>query len=234
MKKSIFFLTIGLIGFNGFAQWSTSTNSIYSNNNKVIIGGTTYQGLFGTNESLLQLIAPSGQNSYVFLSSGTKSVVFASGTYGNALYISNNDPFSFGYGSTKVMTINPITASNPTGSISIGTALAPNGYKLAVGGKIIAEELKVQLQAQWADYVFAKDYKLPTLQEVEQQIKNKGHLAGVPSAQEVKENGIEVGNMAKIQQEKIEELTLYIIELNKKLEEQAKKTAALEAKINNK
>ncbi len=131
------------------------------------------------------------------------------------------------------MTINPTNSTFPTGSISIGTQLTPIGYKLAVGGKIIAEELKVQLQAQWPDYVFSKDYKLPSLAEVEKQIKEKGHLANVPSAKEVEANGFEVGEMARIQQEKIEELTLYIIELNKKLEAQDKKLLELEAKINN-
>lgn len=114
-----------------------------------------------------------------------------------------------------------------TGNVGIGTVTPPAGYKLAVAGKIIAEELKVQLQTSWPDYVFTNDYKLPTLEEVEKQIKEKGHLKNVPSAQEVKENGIELGEITRIQQEKIEELTLYIIELNKKLE-------ALEAKVNDK
>ena len=120
-----------------------------------------------------------------------------------------------------------------TGNVGIGTTIIPTNYKLAVAGKIIAEELKVQLQTAWPDYVFANDYKLPTLQEVEKQIKENGHLKDIPSAQEVKENGIQVGDMARIQQQKIEELTLYIIELNKKLEAQDKKLENLETKMNN-
>jgi hypothetical protein len=100
-----------------------------------------------------------------------------------------------------------------------GTVNVSN-YKLFVTGGILTDEVRVNLSAggTWADYVFSKDYKLPTLQEVEKQIQTKGHLANVPSANEIKENGIALGEMAKIQQEKIEELTLYIIQLSKDIE----------------
>lgn len=103
-----------------------------------------------------------------------------------------------------------------TGGVDISS------YNLFVKGGILTEEVRVSLQNTWADYVFKKDYKLPTLKEVENHIAQKGHLINVPSAEEVKNNGIELGEMAKIQQEKIEELTLYIIEQNKINEKQAK------------
>lgn len=118
------------------------------------------------------------------------------------------------------------------GSVSISTQLTPTGYKLAVGGKIIAEELKIQLQnLPWPDYVFSSDYRLPTLEEVEKQIKEKGHLVNVPSACEIEEKGFEVGNMTTIQQEKIEELTLYIIEQNKINEKQSKEIEELKKTV---
>ena len=144
-------------------------------------------------------------------------------TFGNNLYMPNNIAFSFFMAGVS----NPALRIQTNGNIGINTTLNPIGYKLAVGGKIIAEELKVQLQAQWPDYVFAKDYKLPTLFELEKRIQENGHLPNMPSALDVKENGIELGEMAKMQQEKIEELTLYIIELNKKLEKQNKKLDAI-------
>lgn len=112
---------------------------------------------------------------------------------------------------------NILTDSN----IGIGTYNFTDGletYRLSVKGKIRAEEVKVY--NTWADYVFSKDYNLPSLEEVENHIKEKGHLINVPSAKEVAENGLELGNIAKIQQEKIEELTLYIIEQNKINEKQ--------------
>ncbi|WP_445710418.1 hypothetical protein [Flavobacterium sp.] len=95
-----------------------------------------------------------------------------------------------------------------------------SNYNLFVKGGILTEELRVSLTGTWADYVFNKDYYLPSLEEVENHIKEKGHLINVPSAKEVAENGLELGEMARIQQEKIEELTLYIIEQNKINEKQ--------------
>lgn len=101
-----------------------------------------------------------------------------------------------------------------TGNIGMGTQ-SPGTWKLAVKGKIRAEEIKVE--TGWADYVFNEDYDLPTLEEVEKHIKEKGHLINIPSDQEVKKNGIELGEMNKLLLEKIEELTLYILEQEKRI-----------------
>ncbi|MEL7003928.1 MAG: pyocin knob domain-containing protein [Bacteroidota bacterium] len=106
------------------------------------------------------------------------------------------------------------------GNLGIGTT-NPGSYKLAVKGKIRAEEIKVE--TGWADYVFNEDYDLPALEEVEKHIKEKGHLINIPSAAEVEENGIHLGEMNKLLLEKIEELTLYVIAL-KKENEQIKET----------
>ncbi|CAM1344757.1 hypothetical protein [Tenacibaculum amylolyticum] len=105
------------------------------------------------------------------------------------------------------------------GQVSIGTTNTPSNYKLAVAGKIISEEITVKLQSAWPDYVFTNDYKLPTLKEVEQHIKEKGHLENIPSAKEVQENGIKLGEMNKKLLEKVEELTLYTIQQQKEIEE---------------
>ncbi|MEO7977985.1 hypothetical protein [Flavobacterium sp.] len=105
-------------------------------------------------------------------------------------------------------------------NIGIGTSNFTDGadtYRLSVKGKIRAEEIKVY--NTWADYVFGPDYELPTLQQVENYIAKNGHLPNVPSAKEITEKGLELGEMAKIQQEKIEELTLYLIQQNKEIEE---------------
>ncbi|WP_418498949.1 hypothetical protein [Flagellimonas sp.] len=112
-----------------------------------------------------------------------------------------------------------------TGNIGIGTQ-TPGSWKLAVKGKIRAEEIKVE--TGWADYVFADGYRLPSLEEVDRHIKEKGHLINIPSAKEVEENGIELGEMNKLLLEKIEELTLYTIHQEKKLEEMEILKQALE------
>jgi hypothetical protein len=102
------------------------------------------------------------------------------------------------------------------GNVGIGTT-NPLGYKLAVNGKIRAQEVKVELNG-WPDYVFTKDYQLPTLQQTEKHIKEKGHLPGIPSAAEVKANGIDLGEMNAKLLQKIEELTLHLIKLDSKVE----------------
>lgn len=99
-----------------------------------------------------------------------------------------------------------------SGQIGIGTN-TPNA-KLGVKGNIRATEIKVE-NANWPDFVFAKDYQLPTLQETERHIKEKGHLPGIPSATEVKSNGIYLGEMNSKLLQKIEELTLHLINENK-------------------
>ena len=105
---------------------------------------------------------------------------------------------------------------NSQGNVGIGT-LTPK-ERLSVNGKIRAQELKVET-ANWPDYVFEKDYQLPTLEQTEKHIQEKGHLPGIPSAAEVKAEGIEVGDMNAKLLKKIEELTLYLIELKKEVKE---------------
>jgi hypothetical protein len=105
-----------------------------------------------------------------------------------------------------------------TGAVRIGETVTPSGYKLAVDGKAIMTEVLVRLVPNWPDYVFNNKYKLRGIDEVEDFIKKNNHLPGIPSAKEIESNGINVGEMQKMQMEKIEELTLYIIELKKEIE----------------
>ncbi len=105
-----------------------------------------------------------------------------------------------------------------TGNMRIGTTVTPSGYKLAVDGKMICTEVLVRLVSNWPDYVFSKSYKRPGLDEVEDYIKKNNHLPGIPSAKEIESTGISLGEMQKMQMEKIEELTLYIIDLKKEIE----------------
>jgi hypothetical protein len=105
---------------------------------------------------------------------------------------------------------------NQEGNVGIGTS-SPGTYKLAVEGKIGAREVEIKTGA-WADFVFADDYKLPSLTEVEQHIKEKHHLPAIPSEEEVKEKGIALGEMNAKLLQKIEELTLYVIDQQKRIE----------------
>ncbi|WP_276090972.1 hypothetical protein [Pedobacter sp. JY14-1] len=121
----------------------------------------------------------------------------------------------------SVLALNNVSSGN----VGIGTANT-QGYKLAVNGSIRAKEIKVE-SANWPDYVFTEDYKLPTLAETETHIKEKGHLPGIPSATEVKKNGVELGEMNKKLLEKIEELTLHLIETKKRDDTQQAEIEAL-------
>jgi len=107
------------------------------------------------------------------------------------------------------------------GNVGIGTTTTPQ-EKLSVNGKIRAKEIKVEATG-WPDYVFKPEYQLNTLPELEAYIKANGHLPGVPSAQKAELEGVELGEMNKILLKKIEELTLHLIEKDKKLEETNRK-----------
>lgn len=102
-------------------------------------------------------------------------------------------------------------------NVGIGTT-ETQGYRLAVAGKIVAEEIKVALQNNWPDYVFLKDYSLPNLYEVEKYIRKNGHLKNIPGSKEVEDSGINLGEMNGLLLRKIEELTLYTIDQQKKID----------------
>ena len=115
------------------------------------------------------------------------------------------------------------------GNVGIGTDNPI--HKLDVNGVIRAKEIKVE--ADWADFVFDKDYKLPTLQEVETHINEYKHLPNIPSEKQVKEEGVNIGEMQAKLLQKIEELTLYVIEQDKTINEQNRRMNELEKKVNN-
>ena len=106
------------------------------------------------------------------------------------------------------------------GKVAIGSdpISTPGSHALYVGGSIIAEEVVVKLRPNWPDYVFAPDYNLQPLSEVAVCIEEENHLPGVPSAEAIATNGLSVGAMQKIQMEKIEEIYLHLIALEKQVQ----------------
>ncbi|WP_205940963.1 hypothetical protein [Pedobacter yonginense] len=103
-----------------------------------------------------------------------------------------------------------------TGNVGIGTTTPKE--KLSVNGNIRAKEVKVET-ANWPDYVFEDGYKVSSLQQLETYIKTNKHLPEIPSAKEAETNGIDVGEMNKKLLQKVEELTLYLIQKDKEMVE---------------
>jgi len=134
-------------------------------------------------------------------------------------------------GNVGILTNFPKARLHVNGGVMVGSGEPASGYLLNVNGKMICTEARVQLNSAWPDYVFASDYKLPTISEMERYIRINKHLPNMPSAKEVeKEKGFDVGDMQKRMLEKIEELALYVIELKNENESMKKRLEALEKK----
>jgi hypothetical protein len=133
-------------------------------------------------------------------------------TASNFLGTTTNSSLRFRTNNVENMMIDSI------GRVCIGiTNVTDNSYKLYVEKGIRTRKVKVDLDA-WADYVFDANYKLPSLTDVENYIQQNKHLPDVPSAIDVEKNGVDLGENQKVLLQKIEELTLYVIDQNKKIE----------------
>jgi hypothetical protein len=137
---------------------------------------------------------------------GDQSYIFSRGTVGTGAFVLA--PFANGSSGLRMDSL---------GNVAIGTVSAGSN-KLAVEGTIGARKMKVT-QAAWADFVFHPDYQLPTLQEVERYINTNKHLQGIPTTEEIQKDGVDLGEMNKLLLQKVEELTLYMIEMKKEIEQ---------------
>ena len=189
---------IGIMG-----NVSIGTNSTNSNGSKLDIAG----GPIWTDNTWYKAARLFNSGAIAF--TGTVKS-FGMGTKESSFYFFNAN--TDGSGASNYYMI----ADGLTGNMGIGTRPVAN-YKLIVEGAFSARKVKVQ-QNTWADYVFHESYKLPSLHETEEFIKANKHLPNIPSASEVAKDGIDLGEMNKLLLEKIEELTLHVIELNKKVE----------------
>lgn len=141
-----------------------------------------------------------------------------SGYYAPLLFKSNGDIILAG-------------AQNATnGNVGIGTT-DTKGYKLAVNGDAIFTRVKVKAYTAWPDFVFAPDYNLPSLSAVDAYIKQHKHLPDMPSEKEVKEQGLDLGEMNKKLLQKVEELTLYILQQDAQLKRHEQEILQLKSSI---
>jgi hypothetical protein len=176
-----------------------------------------YRGVYGFGNGLASSGQTMGVYGYASGTAGARYGVYgyatnpggssAVGVYGTSSGATNNWAGYF-FGSTYV-----------SSDLRIATTTQATGYALSVNGKIACEEVLIQLNTNWPDYVFCDDYSLLSLPELEKSIKENGHLPGLPSASHVEDNGFEVADMQKRVVEKVEELTLYAISQQKMIDQ---------------
>lgn len=151
-------------------------------------------------------------------------------TENNTLYIANSNtatPLIYGdFGTAKYLAIGEVAVADRA-------AAATGGYRLLVKGGMMTEKIKVAVAGttDWADYVFEPSYKLMSLDNVESFVKENKHLPNVPSADEMSKNGLDVLQTSAKLMEKIEELTLYMIEINKEIKALKKENQELKKSI---
>lgn len=176
----------------------------------------------------------------VYVQTGTDAALGSGGyvvtglTSGPNISIDNNEIMARDNGATSRLYLQnsggDLSMCVSSGAVSIGTNTIANGYKLNVNGRIIGTEVRVDALANWPDYVFSPNHKLLPLEELEASINANKHLPGIPSASEVKEKGIMLGDMQTKTMEKVEELTLYLIQLSKENKELKARLEKLENK----
>ncbi len=206
-----------------------SGNVILCTNNQGIVGVGSSIGI-QTTTPYTRLHILGGQDAGMSTNTSNGYIMMGSGTGANLIIdnneiIARNNTTPGGAGADLFIQHdegNILLCGLEQGGVGIGLTAGssiPLGYMLAVDGKIISEEVKVQLSGNWPDYVFDNKYKLLSLNELKNFIVVNKHLPNIPSAAEVEKNGIELGDMQKRMMEKIEELTLYILDLQKQVEE---------------
>jgi hypothetical protein len=201
MKKHI--LTILFICFSAISV-------IGQNGLQVTNSGAPQTGQTGITLGSVGVATPVPTSDYSWIQSSSGPLLL-NPSLGNTLTTQTNNFVCIGMKRTDI----PLPSSVPV------------GYNLLVQGKIMCEELKIKLKSGWYDYVFAPNYKLMSVDSLQNYITVNNHLPDVPSAAEVEENGIMAGEMNAILLKKIEELTLYMIAQNKNISTQAEQIELL-------
>jgi hypothetical protein len=183
------------------------------------IGTTTPSNrltVVATAEDVAQFKNVSTANTRILVANNTGQINLGIGSANpnGYLWCSTGKIFIGDDGSSPTMFVDGMS----NGNVGIGTT-DTKGYKLAVNGSAIFTKAVVKLYANWGDYVFDKDYHLPSLQEIEQFIQTHKRLPEMPSAAEVEKNGLDLGDNQTLVVKKIEELTLYIINQQKQIDE---------------
>jgi hypothetical protein len=164
-----------------------------------------------------------------------KMGVFSTGTFAGLARIyaaGTNARLVFGTNSMDILGISPLNNGTVVIGNGSGVMAAATGYKLNVQGRIVCTEVMVKDVASWPDYVFDKRYKLMPLNKLKKYINDNNHLPNVPRAATIEKSGLQIAEMQKKMMEKIEELTLYILQQDEKIKLQQEEINSINKQIN--
>ncbi len=164
-----------------------------------------------------------------------KMGIFTTGTFAGLARIyaaGTNARLVLGTNSMDIMGISPLNNGTVVIGNGSGVLAAATGYKLNVQGRIVCTEVMVKDVGSWPDYVFNDTYKLMPLTSLKKYIKTNSHLPNVPSASTIEKSGLHVAEMQKKMMEKIEELTLYILQQDEKIKLQQDEIKSIKKQIN--
>lgn len=233
---------LGCLALSSWGAWTDGGSHLHTAGERIIVGSTSVPGYVaefrvvttGLTWQALRLV-PAGTNSNVTLSGAPNGTGFfvVNSQSGSGIILSTGSP-STGSGRgderMRITSDGKVLIGTSTGSATLtvnGSVAAPSacigsggcgnqfGYPLAVNGSIRAKEVVVE--TEWPDFVFHKDYPLMPLEKVEKFIAKNGHLPEIPAEKVVKEKGVNLGDMNAKLLQKVEELTLYIIEQEKRI-----------------
>ena len=245
MKRTLLLCSFLVLSHLIFAQyWTAAGNNIYNTMPGYVgIGtGPSYPldvaGIIHTSACLLTT-ANTTSSTGVWIqgsSSGNAQMLLqANAGGGNAFQLSAAPNYLMIGGSSTKGAINIDYNSN----VAIGTTNTSSGFLFAVAGSAVFDQVTVETFSSnnpkatpWADYVFGKDYQLPSIYSLADYIKANNHLPGIPTTEEVKKNGLDVGATEAKLLEKIEQLTLYTIQLQQQMDSMKVNNTGLQAQIN--
>jgi len=239
ITKTLLFLLLTLVFFETSAQPWLGSGDIYYNGGNVGIGTDDPQGTLHIATNSLSSISPAYWADDLVVENTTHvgiTLFNPSDKVGHILFgnPSNDDAARIHYQhNTHKMQFATLGQFAVTidGNQNVGIGTATPDSKLSVNGTIHTKEVKVDLDG-WSDHVFRQDYPLMDLKEVSTYIAKNQHLPNIPTETEVKENGINLGEMNAKLLEKIEELTLYQIQLLELIQDQQQRIKKLENQLN--
>ncbi len=209
-------------------SWSASTDNVGVTNYEVFQDGVSIANTGTATTFNVNGLTPSTSYDFTVLAEDAAGNISAAGNTETVLTFDGGGIVDYTSENANLNTVD-WTARDLFADRNLGIGTTDTqGYRLAIAGNMIAEGVRVELQTNWPDYVFESGFDLKTLEEVKKFIEENGHLPNVPSAKQIEEEGIDLGTMNAKLLEKIEELTLYLLEQDAKIMELELKNSKIE------